>query len=198
MSETALPKAGYRTHLQHLSFESIEGSMESAISQDWPYHDPGPPEPWLRHHALGRALRRSSEPSQSVANIESRLDEFVKSLKAAIDIGLENRKLLEQLHERESRVGLGAIHSLDHGQAQLSYPLIYSYQMVEDEVVVGIEEFGVYGVGATEGEAVEEVQDELWSLFQELNRVPPEELGAQLIRTLRALRARIQHHAVDA
>lgn len=70
-------------------------------------------------------------------------------------------------------------------------PLVYGYQVVDDEVVASIEEFGVYGVGLTEGEAVEEVQDELWSLFQDLDRLPQEELGGQLAKTLRVLRGRL-------
>ena len=122
----------------------------------------------------------------------------MENVKTATDIGLENRKLLERLLEEGPRVGLGAIHSLDRGRVQLMPPLVYGYQVVDDEVVVSIEELGVYGTGLTEGEAVEEVQDELWSLFQDLDRLPPEELGAQLAKTLRVLKARIQPNGLDA
>ncbi len=102
------------------------------------------------------------------------------------------RKFLEAMREGEGRVGLGAIHSLDQGRVQLALPLVYGYQVMDDEVLAGIEEFGIYGVGATEREAVEELQEELWSLFEDLNRFPQQELGPELIRTLRTLRARIQ------
>ncbi len=118
-----------------------------------------------------------------------------KDVQTAVDIGLENRKLLERLSEGTG-TGLGAIHSLDEGRVQLSHPLVYSYQVLDDEVLVSIEELGIYGVGSTEYEAVREVQEEIWNLLQDLERTPPEKLGAQLTKSLRTLRARI--HAVDA
>ena len=139
-----------------------------------------------------------SESPQDLKHFEARLDELRESMQAAIDIGLENRKLLEKLQEREIRIGLGAIHSLGHGKVQLTHPLLYSSQTVDDEVVVAIEELGVYGVGSTEEEAVREMQEELWNLFQDLDRTPSEKLGPHLARTLRVLRARTGQNAVDA
>ena len=97
-----------------------------------------------------------------------------------------------------ARIGLAAIHSLDEGQVQLSSPIFVGYEVVDDEVVASIDEFGVYGVGSTEREAFCEVQEELWVLFQDLDQAASAELGADLTKTLKALRARIQRDAVDA
>ena len=137
-----------------------------------------------------------------IDQMKSRLDKIESTAQAAVDIGLENRNLLnnllEELHEGESRTGLGAIHSLDQGRVQLSPPLIYGYQVVANEVIVGIEELGAYGVGATEYQAVEEVQEELWSLFQDIEQMEPEKLGAHLTKTLMILKARIQRNVMDA
>ncbi len=138
------------------------------------------------------------ESAQTAEGAEPSLKKLEEKVQTAIDIGLENRKLLEQLCEEESRIGLGAVHSLDEGRVQLTHPLIYNYQALDDEVVAGIEEMGVYGVGATESEAVRELQEELWNLVQELERTPPEELGAHLKKTLKTLTARMQRDAVDA
>ena len=124
-------------------------------------------------------------------SIATRFESLEEKLEAALDTALENRKLLEQLLERESRVGLGAIHSLDDGRVQLSHPLVYGYQVIDDEVVVSIEEIGIYAVGATEWEAVREARAELWTLFQDLESALPEKLGSQLASTLRILKARI-------
>ena len=125
--------------------------------------------------------------------------DFEERITRAIDIGLDNRKLIEQLHEVvEGRIGFAAIHSLDEGQVQLSSPIFVSYEAVDDEVVASVDEFGVYGVGLTEREALGEVQEELWELFQDLDQAAPEELGADLAKTLNALRARIQRDAMDA
>ena len=145
---------------------------------------------WHAVAGPSNAVRSTQESAQSIEHIESRLEELQKKLQASIDIGLENRKLLEQLLEEESRIGLGAIHSLDQGKLQLSQPLIYSYQVLGDEVVAGIEELRVYGVGATEFEAVKELQEELWSLMQDLEQTPPDELGVHLQNTLATLMGR--------
>ena len=187
----------------HSAFEGVEGVVRPEDLEELSHifeesHiEKLLPGPW-DHHAWDRMPRSLSEPSQVIRHIESRLDEFEKKLRSAIDIGLENRKLLEQLHEGGSRIGLGAIHSLSHGQVQLAHPLLYSYQVVDDQVMVGIEEFGIYGVGSTEVEAVGELQEELWSLVQDLERTPPEKLGPHLTKTLRALKARIPQNAMDA
>ena len=166
--------------------------------EEWPSHlDEQSRSPWVHHVRYTKELDRLAEPLQAISHIESRLKAFDKKLQSAIDIGLENRKLLEQLHE-EGSPGLGAIHSLDQGHVQLAHPLLYSYQAVDDQVVVGIEEFGVYGVGSTEGEAVVELQEELWNLVKELERTPPEKLGAHLTKTLRTLMGRIRQDAMDA
>jgi predicted RNase H-like HicB family nuclease len=154
--------------------------------------------PWGRTHVTRGVLQ---EPTRTTDDIESRLDKLEEKVQIAIDIGLENRKLLEQLSEENdigSRVGLGVIHSLNHGRTQLNPPIFYSYQVVDDEVVVSIEELAVYGVGATEEEAVREVQEALWSMVEGLERIPPESLGTLLKATLRTLRSRIQHNAMDA
>ena len=153
--------------------------------------------PWDLH---GRESVRGgfSEPAQAIKQIESKLEQFEQVLQSAIDIGLENRTLLEQLCEEGSKAGLGAIHSLGGGEVQLKYPLIYSYQEIDDQVVVGIEEFGVYGLGSTEDQAVKDVQEELWHLFQDLEQTPSEKLGPHLTTTLRAIQARIDRDAVDA
>ena len=153
--------------------------------------------PWDLH---GRESVRSgfSEPAQAIKQIDSKLEQFEKVLQSAIDIGLENRTLLEQLCEGGTKAGLGAIHSLGGGEVQLKYPLIYSYQEIDDQVVVGIEEFGIYGLGSTEDQAVKDVQEELWHLVQDLERTPREQLGPHLKATLRAIQARIHRDAVDA
>ncbi len=155
---------------------------------------------WSRHEldVPSKKLGNVSEPTQTVSHIESRLEELEKKVQSAIDIGLENRKLLGQLLEEESRIGLGAIHSLDQGRVQLSHPLIYNYQVLGDEVVAGIEELRVYGVGATEFEAVRELQEELRSLVQDLDQTLPEKLGAHLLNTLETLKGRMKQSAVDA
>ena len=140
----------------------------------------------------------SSTKPAATEVVESTLDSIEEKVQAAIDVGLENRQLLKQLTEGEETGGLGAIHSLDEGRVQLTHPLIYRYEVLDDEVLVGITELGVYGVGATEGEAVAEMRDELWSLAQDLERMPIETLGPHLRSAVRTLRARIQRNAVDA
>ncbi len=155
--------------------------------------------PW--HHGysvFGNEPAYTPSGTQEIGLLTAKLESLEQRLDSAVKIGLENRKLLEQLLERETRVGLGAIHSLDDGRVQLSHPLVYGYEIVDDEVVVSIEDIGIYGVGATEWEAVQEAQAELWSLFQDLERTPTDNLGTQLISALRTLKARIRANAVDA
>ena len=94
--------------------------------------------------------------------------------------------------------GMGAIHSLNQGKAMLSPPLFYSCQNIDDEVVVGIEELRIYGVGATESEALQEMKDDLWLLFQDLEQTPVEELGPHLVMTQRVLQSRVKQDAMDA
>ena len=155
----------------------------------------GPAGPWLRTHSSKPGT--PSAESATVNDIASRLEHFQKILDRAVDIGLLNVKLLEQIQEGDDN-GIGAIHSLNQGHAVLDYPLIYSSRFVDEEVVVSIEEFGVYGVGATESEAVQEIKSELWDLFQDLQQMPSEEMGSRLATTLRVLRARIKQNALDA
>ena len=164
-------------------FEIAESMWHGGI--EWIHEQPSS---W-GHLFPPRVTKVHSDSPQELKHFEARLDELQESVQAAVNISLENRKLLEELRERENRIGLGAIHSLDR-QVQLTHPLLYSSQMVDDEVVVSIEELGVYGVGSTEEEAVREVQEELWSLFQDLDRTPSEKLGPHLVKTLRVLRAR--------
>ena len=168
---------------------------------EWAIHGMPQPGPWYPRVST-ETPKVLSESTQIIDHMQSRLDSLKSTAQAAVDIGLENRNLLnnllEELHEGESRVGLGAIHSLNQGRVQLNYPLVYGYQVVENEVVVGIEDLGVYGVGATESQAVEEMQQELWSLFNDLEQREPEKLGARLTAILRTLRARIQRNAMDA
>lgn len=153
--------------------------------------------PW-GHHGVGSVRKIIPEPRQVIEQIESKLEQFETVLQSAVDIGLENRTLLEQLSEGGNNSGLGAIHSLGEGEIQLKYPLIYSYQEIDDQVVVGIEEFGVYGLGSTEDQAVKDVQEELWHLVQDLERTSCDQLGPNLKATLKAIQARIHRDAVDA
>ena len=152
------------------------------------------PHYWSRPRALTRAPENPTESTQTTPEyFEKRIGEFERKIQAAVDIGLENRKILGRLlQDDESRIGIGAIHSLDQGRVQLNSPLFYRYQVIDDEVVVSIEDLGIYGVGLTEGEAVGEVEEELWSIFQELEQTPPEEIGTSLARILRTIQARIQ------
>ena len=162
---------------------------------DWLDRNVQLPSPW--QHRSGITYVRLPKQTHVTKSEESRLGGIEGKIQAAIDIGLENRKLLERLLEEitlGSGVGLGVIHSLDHGRVQLNPPLFYSYQIVDDEVVVSIEELGIHGVGATEEEAVREAQEELWDLVQDLERIPVEKLGAHLTMTFRTLRARIQRN----
>ena len=175
----------------HLIPDTAEGSLGPEYPEEWSDHDTRTLMPWDRSHVQVTRAKNSSESTQTIEHVESRLDNLERNVQATVDIGLENRKLLEQIHDEGNRAGLGAIHSLDQGRVQLSHPLVYSYQVLDDEVVVGVEEFGIYGVGATEYDAVGEVQEELWSLIQDLERTPPEKLGTHLTKTLRTLRARI-------
>ena len=165
-----------------------EGQLASVYTLAW-WHTPKTP------------VRKPEEVPKSTRtneDVELRLEKLGEKIQMAIDIGLENRKLLEQLLEEESRIGLGAIHSLDQGRVQLIHPLIYNYQVLEDEVVAGIEELRVYGVGATESEAVRELQEELWSLIQDLEQTQSEKLGTHLQNTLETLKWRMRRSAVDA
>ena len=133
--------------------------------------------------------------------LDDRLTELEAKIQSAIDIGLENRTLLEQLREQVKQGqqnGLGAIHSLDDGRVQLEFPLFYSLQVLGEEVLVGIDELSAYGVGESECDAVAELQEELWGMFQELEEAPAEELGPQLTQKHRTLKARILRNAVDA
>ena len=80
--------------------------------------------------------------------LDDRLTELEAKIQSAIDIGLENRTLLEQLREQVKQGqqnGLGAIHSLDDGRVQLEFPLFYSLQVLGEEVLVGIDELSAYG-----------------------------------------------------
>ena len=162
------------------------------------------PSHWLHRYSYEHHGTVIAEPVPATPSERVRIDRLEAQVQHAIDIGLENltllqglQVLLEEAATGESKAGLGAIHSLDNGRVQLNPPLIYGYQVLEDEVVVGVEELRVYGVGPTESQALEELQEELWDLFQELDQLPPEELGEHLKTTLRILRARI-HHALDA
>ena len=157
----------------------------------------------LRHH-WPRQLEPKLEVDQDArydARLEARLIKLEGQVKAAVDIGLENRTILRQLQEAVEQAhqsGLGAIHSLDGGRVQLDSPFVYNMQVLDGEVVAGIDELSVYGVGASEREAVAELQDELWAMFQELDRVPLEEIGPPLTDTLSTLRARIRPNGMDA
>ena len=184
---------GYtNTQLEHL--EESENVGQSLLERFPAFQAP---HTLAFHVSHAKERGKSPERLRVISDLESRLEEFERKLQSAIDIGLDNRKLLEQMLEG-GNPGVGAIHSLDQGRVQLVHPLLYSYQVLDDEVVVGIEEFGIYGVGATEAEAVSELQEELWDLVEDLEQTPPEKLGPRLIGTLRALRGRIQHNAVDA
>ena len=191
-------REGMLGEIAHASLRDLEDwgdPAQHSDSEEWLVIES---TPWGRTRLRRGVLQ---EPTQTTSDIASRLDKFEEKVQIAIDIGLENRKLLEQLSEENdlgSRVGLGVVHSLNRGRIQLNPPIFYSYQVVDDEVVVSIEELGVYGVGATEEEAVREVQEELWSMAESLERVPSEKLGTLLTATLRTLRSRIQHNAMDA
>ena len=76
--------------------------------------------------------------------------------------------------------------------------MFYSLQVLGEEVLVGIDELSAYGVGESECDAVAELQEELWGMFQELEEAPAEELGPQLTQKHRTLKARILRNAVDA
>ena len=184
---------GQDPHIEAI-FENVGGYIWAEESE----HGTILANPWYHHSVPTRSPRSSTETPEVIERIESKLDDVRKNAHIAIDVGLENRKILERLDDHRDNIGIGAIHSLDDGNVQLSLPLIYSYQMLEDEVIVGIEEFGIYGVGSTEYDAVGELQDEIWNLVQELSRMPPEKLGKDLSRTLKTLSARIQSNAVDA
>ena len=135
------------------------------------------------------------------SSMESRLAELETKVSRSIDIGLENRTLLENLTkqmEQAAQNGVGAIHSLDNGRVQLAPPLFYNLQVFDDEVLAGIDQLSAYGVGASEPDAVAELQKELWELFEELDQLPQDELGVQLVQTLRVLKSRIKHNALDA
>lgn len=113
--------------------------------------------------------------------------ELAKKLDTLIDINLDIRKLLAEVLEIAQR-RTGAIHTLNEGKVRLVQPVRYSFQDFGDEVLVGIEEVGVYGVGTTEHEAVLELQEELWALYQELESIPEQELGPELKSEKRILR----------
>lgn len=171
-----------REHLENDELEEL-ASHSTQSRYDWPLS-----------HGPTHALETLPSSRQAIKHFETRLGEFEKKLQAAVDIGLENRTSLERLlQDDESRIGLGAIHSVDQGRVQLHPPLFYRYQVIDDDdVVVSIEDLGVYGVGSTEGEAVREVEEELWSIFQDLEQTPPEEIGVSLARILRTMKERIQ------
>ena len=154
---------------------------------------------WHDSFIRTRSTPSTLEPTQALRDIERRLSECEEGIDTAIDIGLRNLKQLEELRGAiDNQTGLCAIHSLNDGQIQLSSPIFASFERIDDEVVASIEEFGVYGVGSTEGEALREIQEELWNLFESLSEVSAERLGTDLANTLRALKARIQLNAGDA
>lgn len=167
--------------------------LEDEYLGEWPNYDIQWEYYWHLPRVPTRTPENLPESRQSIKPFETRLGEFEEKLQAAVDIGLENRKALERLlQDDESRTGLGTIHSVDQGRVQLHPPLFYRYQVIDDDVVVSIEDLGVYGVGSTEGEAVREVEEELWSIFQDLEQTPPEEIGVSLARILRTMKERIQ------
>ena len=156
---------------------------------------------WATSAKRIQAARVTTEISDAPTRLEARLIELEKKINVAIDIGLENRTILRQLQEtvdQDQQNGLGAIHSLNGGRVQLKYPFVYYLQALDGEVVAGIDELSAYGVGASECDAVAELQEELWDMFEELEKTPADELGSPLTETLRTLRARIRPNAVDA
>ena len=141
-----------------------------------------------------------THPDQSQEQLKSRgragQAELEKKLATLVDISLDIRKLLAEVLEVPQR-GVGAIHTLNEGKVRLVQPVMYSSQDFGDEVLVGIEEVGVYGVGVTEREAVLELQQELWALHQDLEKIPEQELGSELRSEKRILRGWIGN-ALDA
>ena len=155
-------------------------------------------------HPLSERIHRSHDPIPSKPPIivqmqdAERLEKLEKDVKQSIDIGLHNQRLLEQMQETAGDNGIGAIHSLDHGRVVLNQPLIYSSRVMDGEVLVAIEEFGVYGSGDTEAEAMTDLTIELWRLFQDLADEPVEALGPKLVTAVRVLKQRIDGNAMDA
>ena len=86
------------------------------------------------------------------------------------------------------RIGLGAIHSLLEGEVILAPPLFYGREEEGGDVVVGIAEFGVYGTGPTETDAVFELKEVLEHLYRDLMEATEHELT----RPLRSAKARLQ------
>ena len=152
---------------------------------------------WAGMHSFGVA---PTHPDQSQEQLKSRgrtgQAELEKKLATLVDISLDIRKLLAEVLEVPQR-GVGAIHTLNEGKVRLVQPVMYSSQDFGDEVLVGIEEVGVYGVGVTEREAVLELQEELWALHQDLEKIPEQNLGSELRSEKRILRGWIGN-ALDA
>ena len=152
---------------------------------------------WVRMLSMGIV---QTHPDQSQEQLKSRgragQAELEKKLATLVDISLDIRKLLAEVLEFPQK-GVGAIHTLNEGKVRLVQPVMYSSQDFGDEVLVGIEEVGVYGVGVTEREAVLELQQELWALHQDLERIPEQELGPELRSEKRILRGWIGN-ALDA
>ncbi len=177
--------------------------IQEAMAREFVEHGGMVPEEslWATFAKRIHATRVTTETSDAPPRLDDRLIELEKKINVAIDIGLENRTILRQLQEtveQDPQNGLGAIHSLNGGRVQLKYPFVYYLQALDGEVVAGIDKLSAYGVGASECDAVAELQEELWDMFEELEKTPPGELGPPLTETLRTLRARIRPNAVDA
>ncbi len=141
-------------------------------------------------------LGQPNEPSRSRGRTETQLADLASKLAEVESKVEEVQRLLTEVLETPKR-GLGAIHTLNEGRVRLVQPVMYSTQEFEDEVLVGVEEVGVYGVGVTEHEAVLELQEELWALHQELSQTPDSDLGPELQSEKRILQGWISN-ALDA
>ena len=142
---------------------------------------------------------RHAPPTPSVRKLEEQVDALagdVAAVQAMLRDVLRELEDLRSLNE-DVRVGIGAIHSLNDGAVQLRYPLIYGYQEFEDDVLVSLGDLGITGAGITESEAVLEVQQQLWMIYQSTRDHPPEQMGSAIVRVLQAIHQRRVDNAVD-
>ena len=132
---------------------------------------------------VGEVRPGSSTPRKTTLE---ELKEQVKELTASVQ-ALTN--LVEELRDTlsDARVGVGAIHSLNDGETQLSHPLFYGLREFEDDVLVSMGELGVTGVGVNENQAVREMQRTLWTVFTDMLEMP----GGQSTSIVRAIQRRL-------
>ncbi len=147
---------------------------------------------WTGRLGVDRGLESISITRRATPESQTSPTDLNKKIEKLSDLCLDLYNIVKDV-----RIGVGAIHSLNDGEVQLKYPLFYGYQEFDDDVLVSMGDLGVSGVGVTENEAVRELQQRLWMIYENAKHLPPGKVGGTTVNVLRAIRWRIED-AVDA